>query len=156
MTKKRWSLSQYPNVSPGDYLIILCFFDQNLPTTNARKPIECSKDVDFRLVTFERNSQEIDPLRCSSGPDTSSETLLSFPSSVIPKHSSNLKLPKSWKYKTSRIFRTVVFNQGFANLQGFTGRFPGVLGCQLSFHMLLLFNFLSCTRGECMPIGNSA
>jgi len=29
----------------------------------------------------------------------------------------------------------VVLNLGFANPQGFTGRFPGVLGLQLSFHV---------------------
>jgi len=38
--------------------------------------------------------------------------------------------------------RTVVLNLGFANPQGFMGRFPGVLGWQLSFHVLLFFNTL--------------
>jgi len=38
--------------------------------------------------------------------------------------------------------RSVVLNLGFANPQGLTGRFPGVLGWQLSSHVLLLFNIL--------------
>jgi len=38
--------------------------------------------------------------------------------------------------------RAVVLNLGFANPQVFTGRFPGVLGWQLSFHLLLFFNIL--------------
>ena len=37
----------------------------------------------------------------------------------------------------------VDLNLGFANPQGFTGRFLGVLGWSLSFHVLLLFNILS-------------
>ena len=35
-----------------------------------------------------------------------------------------------------------VFNLGFANPQGFTRKFLRVLGWQLSFHVLLLFNIL--------------
>jgi len=47
-------------------------------------------------------------------------------------------------------FRSVVLNLGFANPQGFTGRFPGVLGWQLSFHVLLFL--IPYSRGKCMPI----
>ena len=47
----------------------------------------------------------------------------------------------------------MVFNLGFANLQGFTGRFPGVLGWQLSLHVLLFLT--SYTEGKCVPIVNS-
>jgi len=36
----------------------------------------------------------------------------------------------------------VVLKLGFANLHGFTGRFPGVVGWQLRFHLLLFFNIL--------------
>jgi len=39
-------------------------------------------------------------------------------------------------------FISVVLNLGFANHQVFTGRFPGVIGCQLSSHVLLFFNIL--------------
>jgi len=49
-------------------------------------------------------------------------------------------------------FRSVVLNLGFVNPQGFTGRFPGVLGWQLSFHVLLFL--ISYSRGECMSIEN--
>jgi len=33
--------------------------------------------------------------------------------------------------------RAVVLNLGFAKSQGFTGRFPGAVGWQLNFHVLL-------------------
>ena len=38
--------------------------------------------------------------------------------------------------------KAVVLKLGFANPQGFTGRFPKVLGWQLSFHVLLFFSIL--------------
>jgi len=38
--------------------------------------------------------------------------------------------------------RPVVLNLGFANPQGFLGRFPGVLRWQLSFQVLLFFNIV--------------
>jgi len=41
-----------------------------------------------------------------------------------------------------RLVISGVLNLGFTNPQGFTGRFPRVLGWQLSFHVLIFFNIL--------------
>jgi len=41
---------------------------------------------------------------------------------------------------TKDFYRTVFLTLGFANSQGFTERFPGVLGWQCSFHALLFCN----------------
>ena len=51
---------------------------------------------------------------------------------------------------------TVVLNLGFANPQGFMGRFPGALGWQLIFHVGCCYFLISHTRGKCVQIENSA
>jgi len=64
--------------------------------------------------------------------------------------------PVGWRFSATVLFicdlqsskylpmlsRAVVLNLGFASPQGLTGRFTGVLGWQLSFHVVLYFNIL--------------
>jgi len=59
-----------------------------------------------------------------------------------PSSSCMLNLARTFQYYRFYPCSSVVINLGFANPQGFTGRFSGVLGWQLSFHVLLFFNIL--------------